>query len=274
MKGLVGIVLAAVLGLLGAACNWFYLQRAVQFQEQVTFIGIRPTVHLNVGDLITEEHIERIEIPRVAVGNLMHVAPQWSAKDAVLGHRATRPYMGGEIILEMDLVTPVQQDLASTLNENEVARWVPIDPRSVIPDQINPGDLVSFEVATAAFLSAPSLPMTPPTTPPGTEPPNEEGPSGGAAASPPVVARPSVATPGPGPGPEIIGPFRVLALGNRRERREIQLAGRGRGGPENTITILVRMNGNKLEPKAAKLFEAIRAGRNATVQLHSSKARE
>lgn len=270
MKGLVGIVLAAALGVLGAACNWFYLQRAVQFQNQVTFIGIRPTVHLNVGDLITEEHIERIEIPAVAVGNLNHVAPQWSAKDAVLGHRATRPYMGGEIILEMDLVTPVQQDLAATLNENEVARWVPIDPRSVIPDQINPGDLVSFEVAGAPLQPAPSLPMGPPTSPQGTEPPTEERPSGGAAVSPPVSPQAPIAA----PGPEIIGPFRVLALGNRRERREIQLAGRGRGGPENTITILVRMNGNKLEPKAAKLFEAIRAGRNATVQLHSSKAKE
>ena len=201
-------------------------------------------------------------IPAVAVGNLNHVAPLWSAKDAVVGHRATRPYMGGEIILEMDLVTPVQQDLAATLNENEVARWVPIDPRSVIPDQINPGDLVSFEVAAAPLPPAASPPMAPP----GEEPPSEEGPANrpAAPASPPVASS----------GPEIIGPFRVLALGNRRERREVQLAGRGRGGPENTITILVRMNGNKLEPKAAKLFEAIRAGRNATVQLHSSKAKE
>lgn len=269
MKGLVGVLLAAALGVLGAACNWFYLQRAVQFQDQVTFIGIRPLVQLNVGDLITEEHIERIEIPAVAVGNLNHVAPLWSAKDAVLGHRATRPYLGGEIILEMDLVTPVQQDLASTLNENEVARWVPIDPRSVIPDQINPGDLVSFEVAAAAIpAAAPSSPV-PPGAPQGE--PQAAPPADG--SQPPGLAN-RVTAPVILPAPEIIGPFRVLALGNRRERREIQVAGRGRGGPENTITILVRMNGNKLEPKAAKLFEAIRAGRSATVQLHSSKAKE
>lgn len=262
MKGLVGILLAAALGVLGAACNWFYLQRAVRFQDQVTFIGIKPTTQLNVGDLITEDHIERIDIPAVAVGNLNHVAPQWSAKDAVLGHRATRPYMGGEIVLEMDLVTPVQQDLAATLNENEVARWVPIDPRSVIPDQINPGDLVSFEVASASVPPS----TLPPAGAPGAGPPSEENPA--------VRAVSPTGTPATLSAPEIIGPFRVLALGNRRERREVQLAGRGRGGPENTITILVRMNGNKLEPKAAKLFEAIRAGRSATVQLHSSKAKE
>lgn len=262
MKGLVGVLLAAALGVLGAACNWFYLQRAVQFQDAITLIGIRPAVQLNVGDLITEEHIERIEIPRAAAGNLNHVAPEWSAKDAVLGHRATRPYMGGEIILEMDLITPVQQDLAASLNENEVARWVPIDPKSVIPDQINPGDLVSFEVA------APSLPPAAPVSQPG------NGESGGEGPGNPPPRRPVAAAAAAAGPAEIIGPFRVLALGGRRERRNIQEAGRGRSGPENTITILVRLSGNSLEPKAAKLFEALRGGRSATVQLHSSKAKE
>jgi len=263
MKGLVGVLLAAALGVLGAACNWFYLQRAVQFQDQVTFIGIRPSVQLNVGDLITEEHIERVEIPAVAVGNLNHVAPQWSAKDAVLGHRATRPYMGGEIILEMDLVTPVQQDLAATLNENEVARWVPIDPKSVIPDQINPGDLVSFEVAAPIPAAAPPAANGGGQDDSAQPPPRRAGP----ATSGPTAAGAALPT-------EIIGPFRVLALGGRRERRNIQEAGRGRSGTENTITILVRLSGNSIEPKAARLFEALRGNRSATVQLHSSKAKE
>lgn len=268
MKGIAGILLAAGLGLLGALCNWFYLQRAVQFQDEVSFIAIRPAIQLNIGDLITEEHIERVQIPTVAVGNLNHVAPQWSAKDAVLGHRATRSYMGGEIILDMDLTTPVQQDLAATLNENEVARWVPVDPRSVIPEQINPGDLVSFEVQAPMPTAAVALPAAPPKTPP-PNPDDEPAPppsSPSPRSSPPQASTPSHA--------EIIGPFRVLALGGRRERRNIQAASRGRGGPENTITILVRLNDNKLEPKAARLFDALRGGKTATVQLHSSRAKE
>lgn len=268
MKGIAGILLAAGLGLLGALCNWFYLQRAVQFQDEVSFIAIRQAVQLNVGDLITEEQIERVEIPRVAVGNLIHVAPQWSAKDAVLGHRATRSYMGGEIILDMDLTTPVQQDLAATLNENEVARWVPVDPRSVIPEQINPGDLVSFEVQAPLQNAAIALPAATPRTPP-PNPDDEPAPppsSPSPRSSPPQAPIASQA--------EIIGPFRVLALGGRRERRNIQAASRGRGGPENTITILVRLNDNKLEPKAARLFDALRGGKTATVQLHSSRAKE
>lgn len=269
MKGIAGILLAAGLGLLGALCNWFYLQRAVQFQDQVSFIAVRQAVQLNVGDLITEEQIERVEIPRVAVGNLIHVAPQWSAKDAVLGHRATRSYMGGEIILDMDLTTPVQQDLASTLNENEVARWVPVDPRSVIPEQINPGDLVSFEVQAPSSGGVIATPAAPPQAPP-SNPEDEPAPP---PSSPSPRASQAVAA-NPQSRAELIGPFRVLALGGRRERRNIQAASRGRGGPENTITILVRLNDNKLEPKAARLFEALRGGKTATVQLHSSRAKE
>lgn len=269
MKGIAGILLAAGLGLLGALCNWFYLQRAVQFQDEVSFIAIRPAVQLNIGDLITEEHIERVQIPKVAVGNLNHVAPQWSAKDAVLGHRATRSYMGGEIILDVDLTTPVQQDLAATLNENEVARWVPVDPRSVIPEQINPGDLVSFEVQAPAQNAVIALPAAPPKTPP----PNPDDEPAPPASTPSPQSSPAQAA-APSPRAEIIGPFRVLALGGRRERRNIQAASRGRGGPENTITILVRLNDNKLEPKAARLFDALRGGKTATVQLHSSRAKE
>jgi hypothetical protein len=267
MKGLLGLVLAAALGLLGAACNWLYLQRAVRFGEQQSFIAIKSTVQLNVGDLIREDHIEKVDIPTNAVGNLNNVAPLWSAKDAVLGHRATRPYMGGEIILEMDLLTPVQQDLAATLQENEVARWVPIDPRSVIPEQINPGDLVSFEVTVTEV---------PPSTPPKlnvapVQPENILGAEGSA----PAPERLEPTTPSISTKTEIIGPFRVLALGDRRERRNVAVAARGRGGLENTITVLVRLNGNELEPKAARLFDALRnGGRTAAVQLHSAKAKE
>jgi len=231
-------LIAAGLGLAGALCNWMYLDSLATSEARLGFIGVKPDVRLNVGDIFKGDHFEPVEIPRSRVGNLQDAAPLWSAREAVIGLRANKPYAGGEIILRQDLATPTQQDLASMLAEDEVARWVPIDPRAVIPEQINPGDLVSFETPQPAASSAA---------------PGE---------APPTAA-----------GREVIGPFRVLAVGARRERPNIQQA-RGRSsGPENTITIAVRMPDGKIEPRAVKLFDAVRAAgsQGVYVLLHSAK---
>ncbi|MEW4530231.1 MAG: hypothetical protein ACF8PG_10330 [Maioricimonas sp. JB045] len=240
MKGGLGLALATALGIVGAVCNWLYLERLARQQETVSFIAVRSNVQLEVGDAFKDSHLMRVDIPRSGVGNLDRIAPLWSAKEAVIGERANRPFAGGEIILESDLVTPAVQDLADTLQANEVARWVPIDSRSVVPQQINPGDLVSFEV-------------------PRTAGPTPAGTSGGPAS--------------PSTGTELIGPFRVLALGNRREPPNVQEANRRRSTSESTMTIVVRLENGQLEPKAAHLFEALRRAGNqgARVQLHSSR---
>jgi Flp pilus assembly protein CpaB len=245
MRGLTGLLIAAGLGLAGALCNWMYLDSLASAESKLAFIGVKPDVRLNVGDLFKADHFEPIEIPRSRLGNLQNSAPLWSAREAVIGLRANKPYAGGEIILRQDLETPAQQDLASMLAEDEVARWVPIDPRAVIAEQINPGDLVSFE--------------TPQPTATATVP---ASPSAGDNAQP---AAPAIR--------EVIGPFRVLAVGARRERPNIQQA-RGRsGGPEHTITIAVRMPEGKLEARAVKLFDAVRAAgsQGVYVMLHSGK---
>lgn len=250
MRGLAGLLLAAGLGLAGALCNWLYLDSLARTETRVAFIGVKPDVRLNVGDVFKADHFERVEIPRSRIGNLQDAAPAWSALDAVVGLRANKPYAGGEIILRQDLATPAQQDLAALLAEDEVARWVPIDPRAVIPSQINPGDLVSFEVPRPAGEPAPV----------------ERAAANGNGAPGPV---PSAA-----PDIEIIGPFRVLAVGSRRERPDIQQA-RGRTtGMENTITIAVQLAAGKVEARAAKLFDAIRdsGSQGVYVLLHSARS--
>ena len=244
MRGLTGLLIAAGLGLAGALCNWMYLDSLATSEARLAFIGVKPDVRLNVGDIFKADHFEQVEIPRSRVGNLQDTAPLWSAREAVIGLRANKPYAGGELILRQDLATPAQEDLASMLAEDEVARWVPIDPRAVIPEQINPGDLVSFETPQPAATK--------------TTAPDETG---------------SQPLPAPSPVREVIGPFRVLAVGARRERPNIQQA-RGRSsGPENTITIAVRMPDGKMEPRAVKLFDAVRASgsQGVYVLLHSSR---
>lgn len=243
MKGFTGLLIAAILGLAGAVCNWLYLQRASNTLDRVSFISIKPEVQLNVGDAIQEEHLQKIDLPGSTSGNLSTVAPQWPARAAVIGQRANRIFLGGEIILELDLDAPAQQQLAKTLQENEVAFWVPIDPRSVVAEQINPGDLVSFEVPPAA-------------TPAIAEP------------SAPINAKPASAS-----TPEVIGPFQILAIGSRREPINVQQAFRGPQGNETTLTIVAQLTNGQLDPLTARLSAAlsVRNRQGLIVLLHSAK---
>lgn len=242
MKGFTGLLIATILGLAGAVCNWLYLQNASNTLGKVSFISIKPDVKLNIGDAILEEHLQKIDLPGGAAGNLDTVAPQWSAKAAVIGQRANRIFLGGEIILEIDLAAPAQQQLAKTLQEDEVAFWVPIDPRSVVAEQINPGDLVSFEIPSA--LASPNTP---------------EG----------IGANPL----GDGKPLEVIGPFQILAIGSRREPINVQQAFRGRGGAETTLTIVAKLTNGKLDPLTTRLSTALSARnrQGLIVLLHSTK---
>lgn len=246
MKGFTGLLIASLLGLAGAACNWLYLQRASNTLSRVSFISIKPEIQLNIGDIIQDKHLQKFDLPSGAVGNLTTVAPQWSARAAVVGQRANRIFLGGEIILETDLAAPAQQQLAKTLLENEVAFWVPIDPRSVVAEQINPGDLVSFEVPALGGNS-------PATT-------NAE-----AEAHTPAGVVPT--------HPEVIGPFRILAIGARREPVNVQQAFRGRASNETTLTIVAELKDGHLDPLTARL-SAVLGNRNRqglVVLLHSTR---
>ncbi len=241
MKGALGLTIAAALGIVGAVCNWLYLEKRAQETETVLFIAVKPGVQLNIGDPFRESDLEPVPLPKARVGNLIERAPQWSGLSAVKGWPANRIFRGGEIILDSDIEAPSTRDLSDTLQEDEVAYWVPIDAGSVVADQINPGDLVSFQTAA------------------------QTGPT------------PAGTPPRSGTGPQIIGPFRVLALGSRRERPNIEQASRTRGSTgANTITIVVKLVNGQFEPAAAELVKAIQLGGNQGlgVLLHSSRVEE
>jgi hypothetical protein len=243
MKGAMGLTIAAGLGIVGAVCNWLYLQQLAREQETVDLIGVRNGAQINIGDTFKESDLEAVPIPRAGA-------------EALISLPANHVFYGGEIIVNDDLVGPAVRDLAETLQEDEVARWVPIDSRSVVTEQINPGDLVSFEVPRGALAPTP---VTAPDAPGDTAP----------AANPPAVS-----PPGAWRSAEFIGPFRVLALGPRREPAHVAEAARGRGAANaSTITIVVKLIDGKLEPNAARLFEALRlsGSQGVGVMLHSSR---
>jgi len=249
MKGALGLSLAAGLGIVGALSNWFYLERLARNEEKVWFIAIKDGVTLNAGDTLKAEHLQRVGIPRSGVDYLNTVAPQWSALESVKGVNINRPMRGGEIVLLQDVSGPALSSLARTLQENEAVGWVPIDSGAVVPEHINPGDWVSFDVPK----SSGTLP-TPISS--GSDEPIPAPPSRGGSGS-----------------SEIIGPFRVLSLGGRREPQEVWEGKRRTSGSENRIAILVRLEGGRYDPQADKLFKAIRLAGNQGVQvlLHSAK---
>jgi Flp pilus assembly protein CpaB len=244
MKGALGLTIAAGLGIVGAICNWLYLQQLASEQETVSLIGVKPGVQLNIGDPFEEADLEPVPIPRDRAGNLIERAPLWSALSAVQGYSANRVFHGGEILLNDDLEAPAVRNLAETLQDDEVARWVPIDTRAVVTEQINPGDMVSFDVSSSGESKA-------------------AGGDGTRDASP--------------GGSRIIGPFRVLALGSRREPTNISQSTRPRGGSApNTIAIVVKLKNGEYEPSAAELFDALRSlgTQGVGVQLHSSRTKD
>ena len=53
MKGLTGLIVAGVLGLLGIALNWFYLENKAKNLQTVSFLGIKENAGIEVGDVVT-----------------------------------------------------------------------------------------------------------------------------------------------------------------------------------------------------------------------------
>lgn len=246
MKGVPGIVLALGLGLGGALLSWFYLERLAGREARVGFIGIRSNVQLNAGEAISADHIVRVDVPRSGVGNLEQVAPLWDYQSTVVGQTSNRSYRGGELVLYQDIRTPGQRDLNEKLGPDEVAIWLPVDPRTFNASRVNPDDDVSFLI--------PRLP-------------------GGSMGSLSPIPETDPVQPLTGIGSDIIGPFRILEIGNRTGRTDVFRAAGNRGGNETSITIVAKLVNGRLEAKAERITEYLRTTRSQGLQvmLHSKK---
>lgn len=235
MKGVQGLLLSLGLGLAGAVCNWFYLERLAGREAKVSFIGIKADAQINVGDKLLDSHLVRVDIPKSAVGNLAQVAPTWDLRSTVAGQGTSRSFRGGELVLQQDLTTPGAKDLNDKLGKDEVALWIPIDSRTFNSMRVNPDDEVSF-ILPRAGVGGPSP------TPIGGSP-NSSGSS------------------------DIVGTFRILELGSRTGRPEVQKAAGSRQANENVIAIVSKFTGGKLEPKAERVTEYMRATKSQGLQV-------
>jgi hypothetical protein len=251
----VALIVAAVLGAAGAGLNLLYLNEKSKDVEKIAFIGIREGATVYPGDRFTEDKLVPVAIPKSGVGNLEQVGVRYSDLETVKGMPAVRLMTSGELLLRSDLRTPPPE--LAIKNDNERAMWIPIDTRTIVPSLINPGDMVSFVVGSGVAMPTPA-----------SGPRGELGPNGEeiddttAETALPALPRESRS--------ELIGPFRVLSLGNRLSSADVHKASGMPQLQENVMTISVTVHGDQLEAKAAKLWNMLQQSgfRQAGVVLH------
>ncbi len=236
MKGMPGMMIAAGLGVVGALCNWFYVQNQARNYETVSFVAIAPDAGINSGDRFREEHFVKVDVPRKFVGMLESVAVQWKVLKTVVGVRATRQHRDGELLLQSSLETPAQRDLSEKLSDDEVLFQVVVDSSTFISEHYNPDDEVQFFVPQ--YLEAVAAP---------------NGPS----QPSPVVG-----------STRTVGPFRILALGTRKGTREVATAYDRRPVRENVITIALKF---PFDQQAEALFRLIGAGGSRGLRIIKHK---
>lgn len=240
MKGAQGLLLSLGLGLAGAVCNWMYLERLAGKTERVSFIGIRSDAQINIGDVLRQDQLVKVDIPRSAIGNLEQVAPKWSDLELVLNTPSTRSFRGGELVLQQDILTPAAKDLNEKLGKDEVAIWIPVDMRTFNSSRVNPDDEVSFVLPRAGGSMIPfgmneNLAQLP---------------------TPPVLSN-----------SEIVGPFRILEIGNRTGRPEVQRASGVRQTIDSSITVVAKLENGHLDARSERITEYMRSSKSQGLQV-------
>ena len=240
MKGVPGLLIALGLAIAGGLLNWFYMAQQARQLELINFVGVAAG-GIKQGDLILDSNLTPIPIPLKYALRLKEAAPTFGDKSTVVGMTAYRDFQEGELILTQDLKTPPNNDLKRDLGKDEVAIWVNVDSRGFVPQFFSGGDEVSFIVAAV-----------------GSGPVNL-APQPGQAVDQPT---------------ETIGPFYILALGNRRGNAERAKASGISQSSESVIAIRVKQTkDNQLEPKAQLLISRLRLSGNQALGLvmHAEK---
>ena len=269
MKGIQGLLVAITLGIAGAIFNFAYL--STRDVERVYFIGIKPGVTVARGDQLLEDHLEKVGIPRDTKGNLEEFAILFSARNTVINQNVWRQLNGGSLLLRDDLKTPPGEISFGSKDgakdgASERAVGVPIDTRKFVPSLVVPGDWVTFIIPGVGDT------MPTPAIDPDADPQPATGPAAGATPAPAaaapaagrpagtVTSRPAAPTPArPSQmGMGLVGPFKVLSIGNRLGSIDVMKAARVPQLQENVMMILVKVDeSGRLEPKAEQLVRVL-----------------
>jgi len=239
MKGAPGIVVALFLGLLGAVLNWVYLDSKTKDVDGISFLGVREGASIQVGEPFRYEHFAEVRIPRRHAGRLEEFVYLYKDEATIVGTRATQVYQGGELIHREDYVTPSSK---LELKKDEILFWISVDPRSIVPELIVPGDRIQFyfpNLNRGLTRAAADVGLAPD------------------ALAPPAI--------------EDIGPFTVKTMGNRMGRVEVMRANRQSPAQEQKIGIVIDQTDPEEMARFEKLKERVLTGdyRNVGVSLLS-----
>ena len=260
--GIRGLIVALGLGFVGAVFNFMYLNTLSQEVARIEFVGVKHGRTIEKGEPVSVDDLEIVPVPKSAAGNLAQFAVLADAKAGVIGRNVCRTVQGGSLLMSDDLKTPpLELNFSQTAGPNEKSReramWIPFDTRSFVPALINPGAEISLLLPKIAAGGRAALPT--PAAPPAGDPAAEGQPT-----PTPVVAPSSIET-------EIVGPFRVLSVGNRLGTVEVMKASKLMQSNESLLTISVTVDAQgNLEPKAQRLWDLLRASnyQGAGVMLH------
>ncbi len=267
MKGVHSLILAIGLGIVGALFNFAYLANKSTKEELVGFVGIR--TNLQRGERLRADAIEEVLIPARLAGNLKNYAVLWSARDAEVDKRVSRNLPAGSLLLLDDMRSPpAELDFGKNLppGVEERAWFVPVDLRRMVPALVHPGDLVTF-VAPSVEAGTPHLAAA--------KPARGKGENQGGNPLEPIPSAESATAAVPEGELEMIGPFRVLSLGNRLTAPEVLQAAQIPQTQEGVMTIAVRLENGRLEPQAQRLLRLLEVNRSQplVVMLHPRASR-
>jgi hypothetical protein len=244
MKSSHALILAVGLGLGGAVLNSYYLYKKSQAVEKVDFVGIASEV--KPGERLLAKQLVAVPVPKKQAEILDDFAFRFEDRETVINRPVSRLLRSGSLLMEDDLKTPPQQ---LELGQNELAWPIPVDTRAFVPSLIKPGDEVWF-LGAAPPVAYP--------TPASDEPVPESEPNGGQSGVSAGSAG-SAGPPGSSASAKIIGPFTVLALGNRLGSAEVMRAARIRQVQENVMLVKVTMERGSLKSPAKELLELLEA---------------
>lgn len=230
MKGLQGLAIAVAMGVVGAVCNWFYISQKARELDKVDFVYIKAEARINAGDKFKESHFGKLSIPQKYLGNLERIGVRWEDRDSAVGETAHKSYGGNELLLQADLLTPPRKGLASRLSAGESTYAVQVDATTFIAANFNPGDSISFY------------------------PPADVSVKSGANDS---------------QDSDLVGPFRILAIGGRQGSRAVEKAAGIRSSRENIITVALK-RGEKNHRELERIVRMSR-GKGVRVALESDQ---
>lgn len=249
MKGITGLIVAIGLGIAAALLNFLYLNKEGEKDKEVGFVAVKDAI--DPGDRLTGDNLEEVLIPKKRVGNLDEVAVPWDLRHTVVDQPVWRQLKAGSLLLDHDLDTPPPElKFDESLEEGveERAMFVPMDQRRSVPRLVVPGRYVDF-----VYTGTPMV----------------------AISTPEELAEPNLAPRAARPSGEakLIGPFRVLALGNRLGRPEVLRSSKTQQVQENVMAVAVKVENGKLEANAQTLLKLINetGGRGVGILLHPPK---